>query len=432
MDFSSLTEFPPLTQVMSPRRESTGKEGEWAEAMAAAYMAGSLAASSAAPRHKRHHTETPDQPEASGLTWGQDDEATGGAPNEAAKSRLSFRNLDTGRAENYDSWRHAVKAEIVASSADPGRAIEYLAAIEHPQAYPDDLLYKAVQSHSGMRALDARVYGAVLESLQGTMKGVVEARIRAQGHPYAGGLALRRLDAFFQASAQRRKAVATRELLVLTPRGQGAIAMEEFLAKYRLLLQHAGADNIGADAQTDILRRAAEDHPRLSSVWAAWQHAGGHDPNRLLECMEDATARGVHGPPGPRSAATAWAAVGGPQEWPAVAGQPGLLQEDLPDGPTGRCGRQPWASGSAEGHAAYGAAQAGPAPGRRDASRKCFNCGKAGHLQRDCRAPAPRQAADPAPTSADAHKELLRTMTDLLAELRAARASESRRKPKKD
>ena len=91
MDFSSLTEFPPLTQVMSPRRESTGnEEGEWAEAMAAAYMAGAQAASSAAPRHKRHHAETPDQPEASGLTWGPDDAATGGAPHEAAKSRLSF------------------------------------------------------------------------------------------------------------------------------------------------------------------------------------------------------------------------------------------------------------------------------------------------------------------------------------------------------
>ena len=248
MDFSSLTEFPPLSQVMSPSETTGNDEKEWAEAMAAAYMAGAQAASSAAPQNKRRHADATDQPEARRAPWELGNTMTGGHSLEAAKNRLSFRTLDTGRAEDYDSWRHAVKAEIVASASDPGRAVEYLAAIEQTQAYPDDTLYAAVQGDGGLRALDARVYGAVLEALQGRMRGTVEARIRAQGHPYAGGLALRRLDTFFQAGAQRRKAVATRELLVLAPRGHGAVAMEESLANYRLLLQQAGADNVGADA----------------------------------------------------------------------------------------------------------------------------------------------------------------------------------------
>ena len=429
MDFSSLTEFPPLSQVMSPSETTRNDEREWAEAMAAAYMAGAQEASSAAPQNKRRHADATDQPPgARRAPWELGSTMTVGNSLEAAKNRLSFRTLDTGRAEDYDSWRHAVKAEIVASAADPGRAVEYLAAIEQPQAYPDDALYSAVQSDGGLRALDARVYGAVLEALQGKMRGAVEARIRAQGHPYAGGLALRRLDAFFQAGAQRRKAVATRDLLVLTPRGHGAVAMEEFLANYRLLLQQAGADNVGADAQVDILRRAAEDHPRLTSVWAAWQHGGSHDPNRLLECLEDATARAVHGTPGPRPTATAWAAMDDAQEWSAGAEKTESTRDGA-DGPAMQDRRQQWAPAPAGRRAAYGVAQP-----TRDAAtqlrKKCFGCGRIGHLQRDCRASGARQGAGATHSNEDTQKELLRTMADLLAELRAARNGESARKPK--
>ena len=421
MDFSSLTDFPPLTQVMSPSDTAESK-AEWEGAMAAAYMAGAGAASSAA------------QPEERKFPWESGNPAD--AYKETVKNRLSFRSLDTGRAQDYDSWRHAAKAEIVASASEPGRAIGYLTAIEQPHIYSDDELYRAVQNDDGLRALDARVYGAVLEALHGCMRAIVEARIRTQGRPYAGGLALRRLDAFFQAGAQRRKAVATRELLVLAPRGQGAVAMEEFLATFRLLLQQAGVDNIGSDAQVDILRRAAEDHPRLSSAWAAWQHGGGRDPNRLLESLEDATARGVHGQPGPRQAATAWAVTeNAPVGWHADTTQPGVPQNEQSMEPA-RQGVQQWTRNYAvKGYAARGAEQQAPTETvsrRRDDPRKCFNCGKPGHLQRDCRVTEQRQRNGAAPTDADPQKELLKTMNSLLAELRAARANESVRKPKNE
>ena len=421
MDFLSLHEFPPLTQVMSPSGAAENK-GEWGEAMAAAYMAGAGAASSAA------------QPEERRFPWESGNTADAGK--EAVKNRLSFRSLDTGRAQDYDSWRHAAKAEIVASASEPGRAIGYLTAIEQPHIYSDDELYRAVQNDDGLRALDARVYGAILEALQGGMRAIVEARIRAQGHPYAGGLALRRLDAFFQAGAQRRKAVATRELLVLAPRGQGAVSMEEFLATYRLLLQQAGVDNVGSDAQVDILRRAAEDHPRLSSVWAAWQHGGGRDPNRLLECLEDATARGVHSQPGPRQAATAWAASeSAPEGWRAETTQPGAPQNEAGGEPTEQVARQWTRNYAAKGYAARGAERPAPTEAisrRRDDPRKCFNCGKPGHLQRDCRGTERQQRHGAAPADADPQKELLKTMNSLLAELRATRTNESVRKSKNE
>ena len=98
--------------------------------MAAAYMAGAGAASSAA------------QPEERRFPWESGNTADAGK--EAVKNRLSFRSLDTGRAQDYDSWRHAAKAEIVASASEPGRAIGFLTAIEQPHIYSDDELYRAV------------------------------------------------------------------------------------------------------------------------------------------------------------------------------------------------------------------------------------------------------------------------------------------------
>ena len=153
MDFSSLTEFPPLSQVMSPSETTGNDEREWAEAMAAAYMAGAQEASSAAPQSKRRHADATDQPGARRAPWELGSTMTGSNSLEAAKNRLSLRPLDTGRAEDYDSWRHAVKEEIVASAADPGRAVEYLAAIEQPKAHPDDAHYSAAQGDGGLRAL---------------------------------------------------------------------------------------------------------------------------------------------------------------------------------------------------------------------------------------------------------------------------------------
>ena len=144
----------------------------------------------------------------------------------AAKSRLTLRQLDTGRAEDYDSWRHAAGAEVVAHTADPGRAVGFMAAIDQPALYPADALHAAVQKDGCLRTLDAQLYGAILGCLAGPMRAAVEGRIRAQGRPYSGCLALRLLDEWFHNNARKRRAVATRELIMLAPRGRGAAGME--------------------------------------------------------------------------------------------------------------------------------------------------------------------------------------------------------------
>ena len=129
-------------------------------------MAGAHAASPAAPQHKRRHAAEPDQPEARRLPWGLGSAAAGYARQEAAGNRLSSRNFDAGRAEEDGSLCHSYKAKIAASAADPGRAIGHLGAIEQRQVSPHDDLHHAVQIDQGLRALDAREYGAVLVALK--------------------------------------------------------------------------------------------------------------------------------------------------------------------------------------------------------------------------------------------------------------------------
>ena len=101
-------------------------------------------------------------PKRATLPW-ESEEPLGAGATDAAKQKIVFRPLDTGRAEDYDSWRHALRAEVVAAAPDTGRAMGYIAAIDQRAMYPDADMYDAVQKNKELRALDARVYGALLD-----------------------------------------------------------------------------------------------------------------------------------------------------------------------------------------------------------------------------------------------------------------------------
>ena len=66
-------------------------------------------------------------PQRTAFPWER--EETDPRAGDVAKQRITLRALDTGRAEDYDSWRHALRAEVVASAPDTGRAMGYIAAI---------------------------------------------------------------------------------------------------------------------------------------------------------------------------------------------------------------------------------------------------------------------------------------------------------------
>ena len=180
-----------------------------------------------------------------------------------------------------------------------------------------------------------------------------------------------------------------------------------------MLLQQAGSDNVGIDAQVDILRRGVEDHPKLGSVWAAWHHAGGRDPARLIECLEDVIAGGLHGAGGPRHGATAWAAIDGDHGAHTYA--------------------HPRDSPSAEERASpTGLAERAHTARTRDAQKRCYRCGRQGHIQPHCPDAAPGHATGQTTNSKDNQEPLMKMMAELLAELKAARGSGTARKPKKD
>ena len=116
MNRSSLSEFPPLTpptppgldsQVMSPSADPGRNRNPEARCDTGRYMA--------FPAVEAH-------PKRATLLW-ESEEPLGAGATDAAKQKIVFRPLDTGRAEDYDSWRHALRAEVVAAAPGTGRAM---------------------------------------------------------------------------------------------------------------------------------------------------------------------------------------------------------------------------------------------------------------------------------------------------------------------
>ena len=328
------------------------------------------------------------------------------------KARLTLRALSTDRPEEYDGWRNMAMAEIASSGAEPGRVMGYINSLGQLDTYPAAELTRTIAEHSDLKLLDMRVYAAVLACLSGSMQKAAEDRIRSQVPFGAGGLAIRKLDAWFNHGAKRRKAAATRQLLALKPTGQSAAAMETFLSSFRLLMSQAGAGAVGKEVQLDILQRATESHPRLSMVWFAWKAARRDDVDSLTEMLEEAIADGMFGARGARPGAAAWAAFADAENDVARQAAAEGSQWEAP------AGRQAFV-------ARHNAAMAPPvAPQQAPPDqRTCYSCGQVGHIAQYCT----RRAAGSVPEASE-QRALLQTMRELVAELRSAKG----KGPKKD
>ena len=321
---------------------------------------------------------------------------------DAPKARMVLRALDTDRPEEYEAWRHSVKAEVAGVGPDPARTMAYIAALDQPDLYPAAELTKVIDERSDLKALDLRLYAAILACLKGTMQRAAGARLRAQVPFGAGGLALRKLDAWFNHGAKRRRAAAVRQLIALKPSGHSAAAMETFLSSFRLLLQQAGAGTVGEEVQLDVLQRAVEGHPKMELVWRSWRAAGGDQVEHLLEMLEEATADGMFGARGARPGGAAWAALlsDGVSASQAAGSAPGPMA--LAAGPG--------AGSASQAHSQAHTQHQPPADPRR-----CYGCGQAGHIKRHCR--GPRDGG----RSQGEHGELLQAVRELVTELRSAK-----------
>ena len=366
MDFDSLTEFPPLSQVMSPSdataRAYPAAQGtsvtdarlaDQIRALAANETVATnetVTAASRATRRRRGEEESPRTPFAqdhgAARYPSRNDLASARLPD--GKDRIVLLPLDVGKPETYENWRRSAQAAVACRAGVDPVAMEYIAEIDNPQR-SDAQLAGAAQKVPALRILDMLLYTAILHCVEGGRREAVLGRIHATVAFGQGGLALRCLDKVFQRSSVRQRAAATAELLQLSPCGPRAADVDDFLARYRALLSRTGTD-VGPAVQADILQRAAAGHPVLGAVAAAWKHGDGADAGLLLERLEAAAAEGLYTGKA-RGHARAWAA----------------LDDTVPTEPS----------------TAMAAAQQA-APGSSASGPDCWTCGARGHRQREC------------------------------------------------
>ena len=377
MDFNSVAEFPPASQVMSPS-DATASTYDAARgasvtdvqlaAQIRALTAGEAATSdSRATRRRRCEEESPRTPFAQGRGAAQQ---TSGADATSAKlpggkDRVVLLPLDVGKPEAYENWRRSAQAAVACRAGVDPVAMEYLAEIDNPHR-ADAQLADAAQQVTALRILDMLLYTAILHCIEGSRRETVLNRIHAAAAFGQGGLALRCLDKIFQRSSVRQRAAATAELLQLAPRGSRAADVDDFLARYRALLSRTGTD-VGPAVQADILQRAAAGHPVLGAVAAAWKHGDGEDAGLLLERLEAAAAEGLYA--GQASGqARAWAALDA-----APHTDPSTVRQQRGWGPAER---DEWAAAAA---AQTRMPTTDPASGP-----VCWTCNKRGYVKRQC------------------------------------------------
>ena len=309
-----------------------------------------------AARRRREEEESPRTPimqhQGTAQRQARGDEA--GTKVADGKDRIFLRALDAGKPEAYDNWRRSAQAAVACRAGVEPVAMEYLAEIDNPRRTDAELTAIAKQVPA-LRVIDMHLYTAILDCIDGHRRDTVLNRIHASVGFGEGGLALRCLDRIFQRSSVKQRAAATAELLHLAPSGPGAMAIDDFLARFRTLLSRTGTD-VGPAAQADILQRAAAGHPVLGAVAAAWKHGDGEDAGLLLERLEAAAAEGLY----------AGKAGGHVRAWAALSATPEPEVERRQQLDTAMAATERTATVGGVG---------GP---------ECWSCGMRGHRQFEC------------------------------------------------
>ena len=182
MDFDSLTEFPPISQVMSPS-DATARAYPAAQGTSVtdARLADQIRALAASETVATNET-----------VWMAAAGAKDAAPMKDCKEALKLRALDTGRPASYTNWRLALKA-AVACRSDDARLERYLEIIEDSRVSASELS-EGVATIPGLRLVDRMLYAALLECIEGDRRDDVLDEVRTTAPFGSGRLALRRFE----------------------------------------------------------------------------------------------------------------------------------------------------------------------------------------------------------------------------------------------
>lgn len=289
--------------------------------------------------------------------------------------RIVFGPLDTSREGVFEDWEFRAKAVIMSDLPDPAEAMDYLNKVNDDKVGDDELRRAMLTKDSTLR-LDAMVFSAILECIQGPLSSSILGRIRSSVPFGCGAVAFRLLQKYFQQNGGKRRTTATRELVNLVPGGESPQAYDNFLSRFRVLKMQAGEANAGPELLIDILERSCLRVPILQSVWAAWSAAGIRSPENLLNQIEQTVAASLHSGSWYGSTVPKLAAVAG--EFPVMPGQghwdihQRITQERL----------------QADAHAAMTAKGSGKGGGKgfsgKGSVKECWKCGSTQHLKADC------------------------------------------------
>ena len=176
---------------------------------------------------------------------------------------------------------------------------------------------------------------------------------------------------------------------------------------------HVLGPSWSASTPRSMLMRATQGHPALDATVAAWRQVGRWDPDELLDQLEDMVAEARSAGAGGRGASRAWVVAEAGQftaDGVGAAPQGGVSSEHQVASDAWYGAGPQWNAWAIAAAAQQLQQSGAPADGAQADPRKCYACGKPGHIRRNC--PSARGA-----TQADASAELLtavRELTDML------------------
>ena len=183
---------------------------------------------------------------------------------------VSLTPLDTSKVVSYSNWRWAVVAEMksVIDFEKSAESDKYALMLETGRY--DQLKYIECIGTRDIKKLDCVLFNALIKSLKGIYSETLLERIRTIV-PIGHGLhALRLLDLFFIKDIERVKMIAMNTLIGLEVHDMRPESFFKFITKFRQLRQTIGQNNISKELQLNILKKIALTN-HLIAVWETWK-----------------------------------------------------------------------------------------------------------------------------------------------------------------